>query len=146
MVREETVTEKVWLASSDDEQWSDAVEFKTREEAIEAAPDELSLATGEKFFTGWKEAQSIDDLVTRGMADMLAERIYESELEDVAVDVCPSSEGWLQLTDDEAEELAGLLSEAVKKFIEAHPKHMPSWFIARDVEEHEVPMRVEDKS
>jgi len=129
------VTES-WMASNDDEYWSNYEEYASREEAAKHAHEELDLEPGQTFFTARKVDQPIDDLVTPGLAEHFARSVNEVTCENLE---SPLGEDWLDLDADEKKALARLLSTAFKAFIEAHPRHKPEWFLAKDVEEHEAP-------
>lgn len=127
-----------WLASSDEESWDGYVSWATREEAVAGGPDELCLEGGEPYFVGRKVPQRTDGLVAPWMASLLGERVQERELEDLSSSL-EFGEDWLQLTNDEADDLAARLSRALEEFIRANPKHQPTWFTVRDVTEHVAP-------
>lgn len=112
-----------WYVSTDGESFK-GVGWDTRQEAVDAAPEEFNLSPGNTFWTGLA-IRPADRISAVDFAEML-----EQHAED---------EGWegndgYNLTPEAKDELQAFLTEWEKK----HDVR-PLWFDIEDEQEHTVP-------
>lgn len=114
-----------WSVSSDEERFTG--DFTTKEEAIAAAPAELGLEPGDRFWIGKGSHYTI------GSVDL--DSMFERLVDDAGEECGEVAEDWHPAPDEicEAEVLAAVLRCLVRT------KDMPGFWTVNEIEEHRAP-------
>jgi hypothetical protein len=120
-----------WLASTDEERWSSAATWPTREAAIAGAPAELDVEPGCGFWVGRKAE------VTTSGRDW-SDDIIEALGMDAYDQAGEASEDWPCATRAAEDELTEKVQEVIDAWLDRHGLR-PTFFKLDDVEEHQAP-------
>lgn len=108
-------------------------EFPTQEAAMEAAPADLDLGTGDTFYVG--RAIPPDIGFYSPNASQIIETLTEAADEDVGSEC---AEGWLENVDVEAQdELSGMIANAIGDWLRMRGL-LPTFYKVTDITEHKV--------
>ncbi len=123
---------RIWLASRDPQDFNGALRFKSEEEAVLQAPEELDLLPGEPFYVGIyerPEVPTVDGAWVRSVMMNGAGNRYGA-----------AADGWLEEIDAaEIEALEEYVNEAVLRFLLEY-RLMPDWTSVRDINIYRVPV------
>jgi hypothetical protein len=106
--------------------------WETREEAIRAAPEELGVGPGDRFWVGRAVQPSLPGLD----AEEIIEELDRKADEDFGKP--DGADGWPQATDEQVKELDGHLNAALDAWLARHDLK-PTWFGIEDDEKVAVP-------
>jgi hypothetical protein len=119
--------EKIWIHSTDEENWGCCDEFNTKEEAIKAGKEDYNCG----FFVGTKHEYTLD----KNIIDV--EKILEQVSNDVYNDNGEYAEGYLHDTEKEhEEELQKELNEVFHRWIGKY-NYKPNFYLVKNIEEIE---------
>ena len=121
-----------WLVSADEERWSYAEEFNSREEAIAGAADVLGMDAGDTFYVGRIRTPVYEKPDAEDIIERVRDQMYDSE---EAMEDC----SWLEDVDHKQEaELQAAINQVWDAWIKKHGFE-PDWFMMCDVTTEHLP-------
>ena len=126
-----TEVTETWLASTTDDDWTAAVEFPSRVEALIDGPDALGLEPDDVFYVARATPPSIP------VADPydFIEQMQLAAFHEVGEGACD----WMEMVEEfQSNELRDMLQDTFETWL-VRNGHWPSWFSVTDVEPAIVP-------
>jgi len=130
-----------WVASSNEEHWSQCEEHDTEEDAVASAPVELDLQPGQRFWVGFASLTDYTELAEsffnwNDLQDRLMESAYENWGQEEAFE---------EVSDAQGAQLEKLLSGALSDWMKRH-KLESSYYKIDHVKKHTAPSVVSVES